>query len=167
MSSKTCPQCKRTLNETKFSLDKYARSGLSSWCKECISERERTRGRKHRRKHKLKTRYGLTVETYDKMLREQSHRCAICGSQERQLHNATAKRTRLSVDHDHKTGKVRGLLCAKCNRALGVFQDDPNIVHAAYQYLVQHKEETHGRENHERVYRKAGKAPDGDARKVS
>ena len=71
-------------------------------------------------------RYGLTIEQYDQMLFEQSYVCAIC-------HKPCSKA--LAVDHDHKTGAVRGLLCMNCNHGLGKFKDDPNLLMAAIKYL--------------------------------
>jgi recombination endonuclease VII len=62
----------------------------------------------------LKYRYGLSKEDYERMLDEQGGVCAICGS--------APDKQRLSVDHNHGTGKVRGLLCHKCNLALGVIE---------------------------------------------
>ena len=61
-------------------------------------------------------RYGLTYEDYDKLLAEQEGVCAVC--------HRPPKTQRLNVDHDHKTGRVRGLLCFRCNYGLGWFQDD-------------------------------------------
>lgn len=71
-------------------------------------------------------RYGLTPEHYEALLSAQGGRCAICGG--RPTGN-------LHVDHDHNTGKVRGLLCGRCNPALGAFQDSPRILLAAVRYL--------------------------------
>ncbi len=64
-------------------------------------------------------RYGITVEQYDAMLRQQNGLCAICGR--------APKRFRLAVDHDHETGEIRGLLCTRCNLGLGWFRDDPSF----------------------------------------
>ncbi len=70
--------------------------------------------------------YGISREEYNKMLAEQNEVCAICKQKDNK---------RLAVDHCHKTGKVRGLLCAKHNRALGAFNDDPSLLEAAIKYL--------------------------------
>jgi hypothetical protein len=78
------------------------------------------------RKSNLKWSYGITPEDYDKMFAEQNGRCAICG-------NESTKR--LCVDHDHKTGKIRGLLCFDCNKALGFIHDDIRIVENIILYL--------------------------------
>ncbi len=75
-------------------------------------------------------RYGMTVADYDAMLAKQSGKCAICGrDQKHSLH------TRLFVDHDHDTGVVRGLLCYRCNSALGQLGDNIEGVLRAVDYL--------------------------------
>jgi len=79
-------------------------------------------------------RYGLTPEAYDAMLAEQAGVCAICRRPERAT--ALGKIIPLAVDHDHRTGAVRGLLCRDCNRAIGLFVDDPEILAAAMAYLT-------------------------------
>lgn len=66
------------------------------------------------RERALKAKYGITVADYDAMLAKQNGVCAIC--------KFPPKRRRLAVDHNHKTGKVRGLLCWRCNYALGVLE---------------------------------------------
>jgi hypothetical protein len=73
--------------------------------------------------------YGITPADYDQLLAAQNGGCAICGE-------APAAGKRLVVDHDHKTGRVRGLLCDKHNRALGALNDDPALVLAALYHLL-------------------------------
>lgn len=72
------------------------------------------------------------VEQYEALLIKQNGICPICQT----LDSGDRRVGRLSVDHCHKTGKVRGLLCAKCNRGLGIFEDDPIKLSAAIQYLT-------------------------------
>lgn len=79
----------------------------------------------------LADRYGITSEQYEEMVRAQGGRCAICGTD-----NPGRKRTKWAVDHCHKTGRVRGLLCTKCNPGLGYFQDSPELLLAAARYLA-------------------------------
>lgn len=85
---------------------------------------------------KLKIRYGITLEEFEHMLALQGGVCAIC----KQPENDRYKR-RLSVDHDHSTGKVRGLLCHMCNTALGKLKDNPELFDAAASYLRLHRGE--------------------------
>jgi hypothetical protein len=77
--------------------------------------------------------YGLPLGQYEEIREAQNGLCAICGRAE------TSRRTgRLSVDHDHETGALRGLLCNRCNRALGEFDDSPGRLRAAAAYLERH-----------------------------
>jgi len=79
-------------------------------------------------------RYGITVDDYDHMLRQQNGLCAICG----QPPNESGKRaaTRLSVDHDHETKRVRGLLCRPCNMTIGLVER--NGARKIIAYMVDH-----------------------------
>jgi hypothetical protein len=86
----------------------------------------------------LKRRYGLTKADVARMAEEQNHCCAICGEPEKEMRSGITRH--LAVDHDHKTGKVRGLLCSACNTALGKFDDDPELIARAIAYLAKHKD---------------------------
>jgi hypothetical protein len=86
------------------------------------------------RHKKLRLEYGLTIEAYDEMLRRQGGGCAVCGATEGGWARSKAKRS-MCVDHDHESGHVRGLLCQRCNRGIGLLQDDPVILEAAARYL--------------------------------
>jgi ribosomal protein L34E len=77
--------------------------------------------------------YGITVEQYDEMREAQKHVCAICSRPETVVMRGKVKP--LSVDHDHLTGKVRGLLCHECNVGLGKFKDNPRLLNAARHYI--------------------------------
>jgi hypothetical protein len=85
----------------------------------------------NRRRDLLKHRYGLDIATYDALAASQNNVCAICGQPPR------GKMQRLSVDHDHDSGKVRGLLCITCNRTIG-YLDNPEWRSAADRYLESH-----------------------------
>ena len=87
-----------------------------------------------RRKCKLKLKYGMSVEEYDILWEKQKGVCAICGLPEIRKHQ-NGQIVRLAVDHCHKTGKVRGLLCSHCNLMLGSARDDINILLKGIQYL--------------------------------
>lgn len=80
----------------------------------------------------LKRAYALSLEEYEKLLEQHDHKCAICGSTGFTIH---PNGPLLVVDHDHKTGKVRGMLCHNCNRALGLFQDNIDALKQAIRYL--------------------------------
>lgn len=76
----------------------------------------------------LRSLYGMTLEQYNGMLEDQGGVCKICG-------NTCVSRRRLSVDHCHVTGKIRGLLCMKCNRGIGMLGDSPEMLDLASAYL--------------------------------
>ena len=98
------------------------------------------------RKHNLKHRYGITEEQYDQMLVQQKHSCKICGHKPDKCQTQPDKRQEpdkcqtqpdkpLYVDHCHQTKVIRGLLCHKCNVALGHMNDDPEQLERAANYL--------------------------------
>jgi len=82
-----------------------------------------------RRSH-LRNKFGLTLEDYDRMLADQDGGCAVCGD--------PPGTSALHVDHCHESGRVRGLLCFRCNSAIGNLRDDPDIVASALAYLTRH-----------------------------
>ena len=86
------------------------------------------------RKSHLKRKFGLTLEDYDRMLADQGGGCAVCGD--------PPGKSALHVDHCHESGRVRGLLCFRCNSAIGNLRDDPAIVAAALAYLTRHGDPT-------------------------
>ena len=87
----------------------------------------------------LKKRYGIvSFEQYDKMLADQAGLCAICGRPETTVHQSGTPMS-LHVDHCHVSGKIRKLLCGKCNKALGLFADDPTLIRQAAAYLEAHR----------------------------
>jgi hypothetical protein len=77
----------------------------------------------------IRYRFGLTSVKYYAILKDQGGVCKICGNPPK------GKQKRLCVDHDHKTGVIRGLLCEHCNRGLGCFKDDPALLGTAMDYL--------------------------------
>ena len=78
---------------------------------------------------RIKRLYGITLEQFETLLKNQGGGCAICGKEK--------KKYRLAIDHDHKTGRVRGILCSPCNRALGILGDSIDGLQKATQYLNQ------------------------------
>jgi hypothetical protein len=74
----------------------------------------------------LRRKYGLTLNMFEALVSAQLGNCAICGANED---------LNLHVDHDHRTNKIRGLLCGKCNKAIGLLNDDPDLLTAARNYL--------------------------------
>jgi hypothetical protein len=83
-----------------------------------------------RRAENLRIRFGITVEDYDRILSEQGGGCAICGDAPR------PGARRLAVDHDHGTGQVRGILCHRCNQAIGALGDTREALGCVLAYLI-------------------------------
>ena len=136
---KVCKYCKQSLPASAFYRHKLVKSGLTTGCRECVA--------KMRRASHLRVVYGITPEEYDELLRIQNGVCAICGGTEAttlKVKSADRKRAprqnmdTLKVDHDHITGKVRGLLCSGCNVAIGGFRDDIEAMRKAIAYLEAH-----------------------------
>jgi|SRR6266702_756529 len=84
----------------------------------------------------LKRSYDLTKEKFEALYRQQNGLCAICGKPEDETYKGLSRS--LSVDHDHITGKIRGLLCSGCNQGLGKFSDNPETLRSAALYLEAH-----------------------------
>lgn len=160
---KTCSKCLCPQEDAQFYKQISNRDGLKSKCKTCASlsdkaryknmspdqrAAEKLRGFSRRardkiipeaitkrslasRKHLLKSSYGLTLETWSQMLAEQGGVCAICKS-------SPPPKRNFVVDHNHITGKLRGLLCVKCNCALGLLKESPIIAASLIQYINKH-----------------------------
>lgn len=123
--SKVCFRCKVLKPAAEFGLNSIARSGLSSWCKECNRGRSKYRGRN--------VKYGKPTDWYESEFAARNGACDICGE----------AKISLCVDHDHSccpSGRscgscVRGLLCAPCNKGIGHLSDNPALLRAAADYL--------------------------------
>lgn len=115
-----CRVCMKEINRDWYVRNKSrAAANVKAWAQK-YPERAKLAGRKGH----LKKTYGLTVEDYDRMLEAQGGKC-VCGAVEDPLH----------VDHDHKTGEVRGLLCGSCNRTIGMALDSPKRLRVLALYL--------------------------------
>jgi predicted transcriptional regulator YheO len=84
----------------------------------------------------LKKKYGISLEEYEIRLQEQDSVCAICGQPETRKDHRTKQIRSLAVDHNHSTGKIRGLLCTNCNTTLGLLNEDTNIMQNMINYIV-------------------------------
>jgi len=143
----TCKGCNKKLDASEFywKTQKHTQRVYkhSSFCRGCyqISRRAyqqsymRTYNKsdycpEKREESRVKS-YGLTLEDYDNLLKNQGGGCAICGSKTPK----TPRNGRFCVDHNHETNEIRGLLCAPCNRGLGLFGDSPQVLSRAVQYL--------------------------------
>lgn len=123
---KRCCSCNEHKPRSEFNKHSRQYDGLQHYCKSCQADDKRCR------------RYGVTRDWYLAKLEEQGHCCAICGVH---IDNYTyGSKQVFSIDHDHMSGKPRGLLCNNCNIGLGCFQDDPKIIAKSARYLRKHRE---------------------------
>lgn len=125
---RTCTRCDKFKPRAEFNDGRYR-------CKRCSAEGQREWAEKNPEKsRRLRVvgnlrKYGLTPEKYDTMLAAQSGSCAICRRPDNEPFSMFA------VDHDHGTGRVRGLLCTNCNVLIGHARDEPEILRSAAEYL--------------------------------
>ena len=110
---------------------KASRDRLQAYCRQCSNDNFRA--------WRLGKQYGLTIEAYQAMLEEQRGLCAICGKAEIATTNFSDSVRSMAIDHDHVTGKVRSLLCTKCNTGLGAFEDNPELLELAAACIRRHK----------------------------
>lgn len=127
---KPCTLCKVDQPLSNYYPDKRAADGTQGKCKECQKSYQ---VEAYARKHSLRVerKYGLSRKGYDGLLRSQGGGCAICGAE------TDPNGRRLSVDHCHETGSVRGILCSNCNLGLGNMADDIERMESAQKYLLQ------------------------------
>ena len=102
------------------------------------AKRSRAKYPERLRDRYLRADHGIGILEYNAMHDAQRGLCAICSKPETDIHNVNRKAKRLAIDHDHATGEIRGLLCAKCNRGLGMFLDSPQLLFAAADYIENH-----------------------------
>lgn len=124
-----CRVCKEYKDQSAFGRISAAWNGLDTACKECRSHKRKTPNERELIwEFCIKKHYGLTKEAFNELLIEQNGVCAIC-------FKSNSAGRRLNVDHCHATGRVRGLLCANCNTALGLLGDNAEIFVNAINYL--------------------------------
>ncbi len=127
MKTKICSKCDTEKPITEFYRHKQQKDGRQTRCKSCYYDPKKQASRN------LKTKYGITLEDYDRMLEDQGGCCKVCGTDE----PGGGKSGRFHVDHNHSTGKVRGLLCNGCNIGLGGLKDSPEVLAKALTYLLE------------------------------
>lgn len=128
------PQTCKSCNVEKPISEFMAGNITSKFCKECKPKKQAERAKNYQREYKgvarkamLMRKHGITAEIYDQMFAAQGGRCLVCGIKPEKEH--------LHVDHDHKTGRVRALLCGNCNSAIAFCKDDPQRLRALALYL--------------------------------
>jgi len=133
-TTKVCFTCK---TEHPWTHEFFYRSNvryLQNECKSCNKVRrakwwKSAAGKLSSTNTKLQARFGITADQYNARLREQGGKCLVCSA------TSSCMGHKLAVDHDHKTGTIRGLLCKSCNIAIGNMHDDPQRLRNAASYL--------------------------------
>jgi Recombination endonuclease VII len=137
-----CKFCNRA-RANRWAAENKVKNSIraSTWNKENsqrhneISVKWNVGNKRKKRDTHLKKNFGITIEEYDNLLNVQEGKCAICGNPESTFDGRTKSPKMLSVDHDHITGVVRGLLCQTCNLVLGLFKDSLERFEMAMKYL--------------------------------
>ena len=144
---KRCPKCGKYLpmNSKFFWKSSASIDGFYGYCKKCNIEKRKEYYKKYPKKdfnYNFQRLYGINYEKYLEMEKEQKYRCAICGLTLKEVPYNSRWKTpnrHFSIDHDHETGKIRGLLCGRCNSGLGYFLQNPFILFNAIKYLKTNK----------------------------
>jgi hypothetical protein len=132
---KKCTKCGEQKPLSEFHKDKTAKMGIRSICKKCYSsfhanyyENNTKKVKEKNKKQWLKRKYNMEVTEFERIKTSQNSCCGICKTKLEDGHL-------VHVDHDHKTGKVRGILCRWCNTGLGNFKDSLSSLKSALSYL--------------------------------
>lgn len=143
LHSKICTQC----GVEKPLTDFYKRSDTGKEranCKECFNARGVKYSQQNRKEHLVRCRrasfkkYGITESEFNLMMETQQCKCKICGT-ELVITKRHGEGSPAHIDHCHESGKVRGLLCKKCNTGIGQFNDDCGLLARAIQYLMEER----------------------------
>lgn len=151
MKTKYCPKCKKQKSSDKFSKSKCRFDGLQSWCKSCMKKwRDKTyartdksrkvnkawvikqkklQGKNFCKKYRIKHLYGLTLKQHKEIYIQQNGCCAIC--------NESVPYDKIFTDHNHAVGKgkMRALLCNRCNTMLGYLEKFPELTQRMFEYM--------------------------------
>ena len=128
--TKKCASCKIEKEIKDFTRGESCKDGIRTHCKKCRAEESKTykllhkeQTQRQRQKERL-IKYGVTIEEYIRLSKNQNGKCAIC-----------RKEMNLCIDHNHKNGKIRGLLCRNCNFGIGFMEDSIKLLEKAIRYL--------------------------------
>lgn len=129
---KTCTKCGEEKPQSEFHRKAESKDGYQEVCKSCRSAYCKALRKKHSRRlseQQRLRRFGIAPKHWQALFLQQGECCAICKTTE-------PNKGQWCTDHDHTTGKVRGILCHHCNRALGLFKDNVSVLNQATSYLL-------------------------------
>lgn len=132
--TKICKTCEVEKLVTEYQKDITKKDHLRPYCKECTSKRRKQLLSKETiRQRNLEKNFGKgALDVYKKLFEEQGGVCAICSTPE------NGRYSNLSIDHNHDTNEIRGLLCNNCNRGIGLLKDNPKLMRKAANYVETH-----------------------------
>lgn len=133
-----CSGCDSEKLTSEFSKDSGTPRGIKSRCKECRKQEyqaNKQQAAKAMRRRNLRVKFDISNAEYIELSHAQGDVCAACGQPETRIINGIL--LPLSIDHDHATGKIRGLLCQACNLGLGYFRDNIENLSNAIDYLME------------------------------
>lgn len=150
MKTKVCTICHKSRRLSNYSNHKGTFDKLNYVCKPCVNkkskiwrkknaQRVKENNRKFRnniRESELKKKYNLTLQSRQVLLESQNNKCAICSCD---INFYTMGKGQFAVDHCHRTNKVRGILCRRCNVCIGMFNDEADTIMKASEYLKRHQ----------------------------
>lgn len=122
-----CNYCKIDTDESHFQKRRNPKKGIRFYCTKYLNKIGNAKDRSW--KHNLKKYFKITEEIYKEMLIKHNYCCAICGKSQSELNK------KLSIDHNHETNEIRGLLCTACNHGIGLFKEDISKIKLAINYL--------------------------------
>jgi hypothetical protein len=131
--SRTCRKCRSEAAYRSKQQNPERQERQREACRRWLKKKKQTNPNYHRDTY-LQSTYGISQEQYDLMLEQQDGKCAIC-------HYPPEDGSVLHIDHCHKSGKLRKLLCSYCNQALGLFRDDAERIAAAAEYIRSFEEQ--------------------------
>jgi hypothetical protein len=129
---KRCTRCGEDKQLSEFQTEKRSSDGVTSRCKQCLSAYQKSWYQEKGGMYHRVSRYGITPDEYHEMLEEQLSCCGCCGSPD------PRRKAGFVIDHDHNTGKIRGLLCHNCNIGIGQLGDSLDGLNKAVAYLRRH-----------------------------
>lgn len=143
-AGKKCSRCLKLKALEDFHRDSNQPSGRRPDCRLCRLKREKELYHKYpnrkmtNKNSQLKKVFGISINKYFEMQNKQENKCAICLKESGEIDKKYGKIRDLVVDHNHKTGKIRELLCGPCNRALGGFKENVETLKNAIKYIKKH-----------------------------
>ena len=139
-------QCSQEKELSEFHINKAHKSGFNTWCKTCVKTStdiyynvDKKEHKRANRNNHLKRLYGITIDEYEQMVKNQDNKCAICKQPEKLIDHRSKNLKNLAVDHCHKTSKVRGLLCCNCNKTFGFINENIETLTAMIEYARKHQ----------------------------